>query len=306
MKKTLRIAALFVLVITIGLFALTGCSSTPYYKYLNTNWDKTKKETATYSYSYTKNGQEELTGVLTTSIYPVLEKNNDFSIGGKTFSDAVGGNIYEYKLEVSNGDYLIGKVYFKSESVRVFMPVASYTERLENSVKSTTLIEYDGNTCKATVQTGDGAVNTFTGELQKNGQVFDNVSLHAIARTLNFSQSGTLSFQTPICPEGEFYVRNVAMGVTTSVTFNKAAEEGKEPDTTFSFINDGKEFGAKVLVLTINDKPAGIAQTIYVANSTYTAGGEDAFTQPVVKIVEGNNEKGKSTYTLTSIVKVEI
>lgn len=301
MKKSMKLVLLVVLVLSVGVFAFAGCSNTPYQKFLNTNWDKEKKEVATYDYTFEK-GEQKIKGTLTTTIYQITEKNGDFTIGTKEYKGQKNGTYYQYELSVENGDYVKAKVFFKSETNRIYMPQASFVERKENGKIQTVQLVYSGENCSVTV-VSDGATTTKSEKVSKNGLVFDNAELHAVARTLNFTQKGTLAFQTPIYSNGEVYVKNMAMGATSTLKYNvKPKDENAEMDKTYAFINEGNEFSAVVVLMTINEKPSGLPQTVQVANGTFKIGGE-SFTQPIIRIEEGNKEKGKSTYVLTNVVK---
>lgn len=302
MKKTIKTLSLLVMVILIGVVGLTGCSATPFSSYLNTVWDKDNptKEIATYRYEY-KKGDTAVNGTLTTIVYAITDKNNNFTIGGKEFTNADKGNYYEYTLEVNNGDRIFGQVYFKGTGTRPFMPVASFTERFIDGKTQTMLVNYSNDKCTATVNNNGTTANYEVG-YNKNTIILDNIELHAIARTLNFSQQGTLSFSTPIFTGNGITTRALAMAGVADASHNV---NGDNPDTTFSFINEGKEFKSKTVVLTINEKPAGLPQTISVCNGTVKINGVE-FKQPIIKIVEGNDEKGKSTYTLTDMKKETI
>lgn len=304
MKKSMKLVLLVILVLSVGVFAFAGCSSTPYQKFLNTNWDKEKKEVATYDYTFEK-GEEKIKGTLTTTIYQITEKNGNFTIGSKEYKDQKSGTYYKYELSVENGDYVKAEVFFKSETNRIYMPKASYMERKDGDKVQSVMLVYSGENCSVTV-VNDGATTTQSEKVSKNGLVFDNAELHAVARTLNFSQNGTLSFQTPIYSNGEVFVKTVAMGATSTTKHNvKPKDENAEMDKTYAFINEGNEFSAVIVLLTINEKPSGLPQTVQVAKGTLKIGGE-SFTQPVIRIEEGNKEKGKSTYVLTNIVKEAI
>lgn len=304
MKKSFKLVILVVLVLSIGVFAFTGCSSTPYQKFLNTNWDKDYKEVATYDYTFEK-GETKVTGTLTTTIYQISEKNGTFKVGSKEFSGEKSGTYYKYELAIDNGDYVKAEVFFKSETNRIYMPQASYMERKDNGKVQSLELVYSADTVKATSKVND-VVTTTTQKVAKKNLVFDNAELHAVARTLNFTQNGTLSFETPIYSNGEVYVKSIAMGKTTTVKHNvEPKKDGEVKDKTYEFINEGKEFTAAVVLLTINEKPSGLPQTIQVASGEVKIGGK-TFNQPVIKIEEGNKEKGKSTYVLKNIVKEDL
>lgn len=302
MKKSIKYVTIIAVVAVVLLLTLTGCSQTPYDQYLNIKWDKTakSKEVATYSYTYEKTGQETLTGTLTTTIYEA--KDHTFNIGSKEFADVKDGTFYEYELNVSNGDRLYGSAYFKGYHNQFFRPVEVYSERKIDGKTSSFQTTYSSNSLK-TIYTENGVSKTLNCNFNKKGLVFDNVQLHAIARTLNFGQNGQLAFETPIFENGSLYAKKVAMGGTSRINYNVANKDNEITDKTFEFVNNGEKFGAVIVVLTINEKPAGIPQRIVVADKPYSINGT-TFDQAVLRIEEGNKDKGLSTYVLTGMEKV--
>lgn len=301
MKKSIKFVTITAIVAVILLLTLTGCSTTPYDKYLNIKWDKSAKEVATYNYTYEQTGKDTINGKLTTTIFEA--KGQTFKIGNQEFTDIKDGAYYEYKLEVENGDTVFGQVYFKGYQNQFFRPIASYSKKVVGSNVTETQTTYSHDKC-TTVFTNNGKVETLSTNINKKGIVFDNIQLHAIARTLNFSQNGQLAFQTPIYEKDSLYAKNVAMGAAQRLNYNiHNKEDNVLVDKTYEFINEGKEFGAVAVILTINEKPAGIPQRIVVADKAYSINGT-TFDQPIIRIEEGEKSKGLSTYVLTDMVKV--
>lgn len=303
MKKSIKFVTIIAVVAVILLLTLTGCSNTPYDKYLNIKWDKENKEVATYNYIYEQTGKDTLNGTLTTTIYEA--KGQTFKIGTKDFSDIKEGTYYEYNLVVNNGDSIFGQIYFKGYNNQFFRPVESYTKRIIGASTTEIQSSYSKNKC-TTVYTNNGVVENLTTEFNKKGIIFDNIQLHAIARTLNFSQNGQLAFETPIFEKDSLYAKKVAMGPAQRLNYNIHNKDTDELiDKTYEFINEGKQFGAVAVILTINEKPAGIPQRIVVADKAYSINGT-TFDQPVIRIEEGTKEKGLSTYVLSNMVKVAL
>lgn len=295
MKKSIKTILIMSLVAITLLFSLTGCNNTPYFKHLNTNWTE-EKETAIYDYKFEK-GETVKTGTLTTTIYKIADGGSKL-VGGKEFTDLKGASYFEYDL-VCGEDITHGEVCFRGTKKQPFMPIASsYYQKVGEDIRST-YIEYQDKKC---IVTNNGEKT----ELDTNGNalIFDNVQMQAIARTLNFTKQGTIQYQSPIY-NNTVALKNVTIGATVPARVNTAKEEGKEPDFKFDFLTaeDGTTgFDAVLVLARATDVPAGLPQTMLVANGNVVANGK-TFAQPVLKITEGNEEKGLSTYTLTSLSK---
>ena len=125
-------------------------------------------------------------------------------------------------------------------------------------------MEYEKNKCIVT----DHNNNKTELDINNRTLVFDNVELQAIARTLNFTQNGSLTFQSAITNDTT-KIKNIQMGATKVFTVNTAKEEGKEPDYKFDFISKDSStagFNAVLVLLRANDVPSGLPQTMLVAN----------------------------------------
>ena len=300
MKKSLKIIAVTAILAVVMLFSLSGCTQTPYDKYLNTVWHSGQVEKAEYDYTYTLN-EQELKGTLITKIFDATNKS--FKINQTQYTDCKKGNYYEYKLTCQNDSHLDivhAEVYFDAYAGQNFRPVHSYT--YFDTKDGITQIELKYSTKKVTATvTTNGDVKTYTADL-KSSLVYDNVELQAIARTLNFNQKGTLAFFTPIYESNKIYPKQTAMGALTEAPFNKKDENGKyiSEVNNFSHLNGGNEFTAVGCLIQSNEKPSGLPQTLLVAKGKIEINGQ-LFNQPVIQITEGIEGKGLSVYTLQNM-----
>ena len=309
MKKSYKIIAVVAVLAVVMLLTLTGCSQTPYEKYLSTNWDSNKVERFTYDVEYKKD-DTTLTGTLVTNIFKV-NKDIKFTINETVYNNAdnkvESGTYFEYTLTVDNNGYndtVKAKVYFDAYNNQNFRPRHSFVSRDFKDLKETMELTYSNKSVNATIIT-NGVETTYSADLGKS-MVYDNTQLYAIARSLYFGQNGQLGFKTPVVESSTIYPKTVAMGLTAKTKGNVKNSEGVVSDDTFIKVNSGDEFNAGIAIVTSNEKPAGLPTSLLVVDGTVTFnGGADKFTQPIIQITEGNGKVFSLNAIISNMEKID-